>query len=176
MEGVASTPNIAVRRVIIGSSPVGQVPSKRSFPVEEMRHRGDAPHIPPDNVTILGSGDGRLRHPLVHGSLDVVISDSGQTCGKWGLWEAPVKVLGTTTTTSSLGIVCSISPVTRVTKKSSPSPGQDTSHDVVGVALLWVLRSNAVVAEGLAKAQPSLAHCSAVLGLQLYWRALTTKS
>ena len=45
-----------------------------------------------------------------------------------------------------------------------------------GMAFVGVLRSNAVVAEGLANTQPSAAHCSAVLGLQLNRCALTTKS
>ena len=60
---------------------MGQVLPEKTFPVEEIRHRSDAPHIPPGDVTILGSGDGRLCHPLVHGRLEVVVGDSGQTCG-----------------------------------------------------------------------------------------------
>ena len=63
---------------------MGQVFPEITFPGEEIRHGRDAPHIPPGDVTILGSGDGRLYHPLVHGRLEVVVSDSGQTCGVVG--------------------------------------------------------------------------------------------
>ena len=70
--------------MILVRSPVGQLLIERNLALKETRHSRDGPHIPPSDVTILGSGDGRLRHPLVHGSLDVIVSDSGQACGSNG--------------------------------------------------------------------------------------------
>ena len=62
-----------------------EIRTKTWLSAEELIHRRDFPHIPPGDVTILGSGDGGLRHPILHGRLDVVVSDSGQTCGVVGV-------------------------------------------------------------------------------------------
>ena len=64
-----------------------EIRTKTWLSEEELIHRRDFPHIPPGDVTILGSGDGGLRHPILHGRLDVVVSDSGQTCGLVGVRE-----------------------------------------------------------------------------------------
>ena len=66
---------------LIAGSPVGQVIVESGLELEEVRHVRDELSIPPRNMTILGPGSSGLRHPLIRSVVNVVVSDSGQTCG-----------------------------------------------------------------------------------------------
>ena len=59
---------------------MGQVIVELAFRLEQVGHIRDVTRIPPGDVTILGRGHDRLRHPLIHGVLDAVVSDNNQAC------------------------------------------------------------------------------------------------